>query len=184
MEEKDDLQTMIDKDILYCEEVWKKSSYDKEKMEKLFRSLLHRYGKKIQGFDREMLVISSYENSSKMAENYRENVKKLWKRLEDFRDNGYQNEGLEEFYIRAEKDEISFRVDFSQVRIEIGMMEALSPLEKEEIMVHLSQMEDICARPLPRSKRWEMLRGHMFWLSGKDVAVVMKILVLFLKINE
>jgi len=184
MEQKKDLRTMIDEDILHCQEVWKKSSYDKDEMEKLFHSLLLRYEEEIEGLDMGMSVTSSYEKSSEMAENYRENVKKLLKRLEGFRENGYQNEGLVDFYIRAEQNEISFNMDFSQVRIDIGMMEDISSLEKDEIMVHLSQMEDICARPLPRSKRWEMLRGHMFWLSGKNVAVVMKIVPLFMKINQ
>ena len=37
--------------------------------------------------------------------------------------------------------------------------------------------------PMDKKERWEMLREHLVWLSGKDVAVAMKILPLFFRIN-
>ena len=44
-------------------------------------------------------------------------------------------------------------------------------------------METICAQVTPKKERWEMLREHLVWLSGKDVTVAMKILPLFFRIN-
>ena len=69
------------------------------------------------------------------------------------------------------------------MRLEIGMMQGLSLAEREDIMVHLDAMEPICAQVTPKKERWEMLREHLVWLSGKDVTVAMKILPLFFRIN-
>ena len=93
------------------------------------------------------------------------------------------NEGLIEYSIAKEREELNFNADFTTVRLEIGMMQGLSLAEREDIMVHLDAMETICAQVTPKKERWEMLREHLVWLSGKDVTVAMKILPLFFRIN-
>ena len=56
--------------------------------------------------------------------------------------------------------------------------------EKEEIMMKLDEMEEICAQVVPRSKKWESLREYLIWVSGKEADVAMEILPLFFRIND
>ena len=169
MPEEKDIRTMIDEDIDRVERVWEASSYDSDALEELFRLLLEHYAERIEGFTKRLKVIQPYEDIADMAENYREN--------------GYSNEGLIEYSIAKEREELNFNADFTTVRLEIGMMQGLSLAEREDIMVHLDAMETICAQVTPKKERWEMLREHLVWLSGKDVTVAMKILPLFFRIN-
>ena len=103
--------------------------------------------------------------------------------MKGFRENGYRNEGLAEYYIRRDRQELNFDADFTTVRLEIGMMQTLSTAEREDILAHLEAMEAICAQVMPKQERWEELREHLVWLSGKDATVAMKVLPLFFRIN-
>ena len=183
MSEEKDIRTMIDEDIANGERVWEASSYDSEAMASLFSLLLERYAEKIEGFTKGLKVLQPYEDIADAAENYRENVRTLLERLKGFRENHYSNEGLLEYYIAREHEELKLDADFTTVRLEIGVMNGLSRCEREDIMAHLDAMERICAQVTPKKERWEMLREHLVWLSGKDVTVAMKVLPLFFRIN-
>lgn len=184
MEQEKDLKAMVDADILHCEKVWKESSYDKDCLEELFQTMLFRYIDIIDNFAEGMRVVSFYETSAKLAENYRENVKILLERLYAFQENGYSNEGFGEVLSKTQDDnvgEISF--NFTQVRIDIGMMEGICQVEREDINQKLSEMEEICAMPISMKKKWEKLRGYVVWVSGKKAEIALKLLPLFLKMK-
>ena len=123
MPEEMDIRTMIDEDIDRVERVWEASSYDSDALEELFRLLLEHYAERIEGFTKRLKVIQPYEDIADMAENYRENVQTLLERMKLFRENGYSNEGLIEYSIAKEREELNFNADFTTVRLEIGMMQ-------------------------------------------------------------
>ncbi len=183
MTEKKDIRAMVDEDIAHAEAVWEASSYDSEELAALFHLLLEHYAERIDGFVKGLRVIQPYEGSADAAEIYRRNIRDLLERLKGFRENGCSNEGLMEYYIRRDRQEIDMDADFTSVRLRIGMMEGLQRTEKDDIMSHLDAMEHICAQVMMKKEKWEALREHMVWLSGKDVAVVMQILPLFFRIN-
>lgn len=130
MPEEKDIRTMIDEDIDRVERVWEASSYDSDALEELFRLLLEHYAERIEGFTKRLKVIQPYEDIADMAENYRENVQTLLERMKLFRENGYSNEGLIEYSIAKEREELNFNADFTTVRLEIGMMQGLSLAER------------------------------------------------------
>lgn len=183
MTEEKNIRVMVDEDILHGETVWDASSYDSDAMEGLFQLLLEHYTEEIDGFTKGLRVIQPYEDTAKRAEICRENVHTLLERLKGFRENGYSNEGLMEYYIQRERQEVDLDADFTSVRLEIGMLEGLSHAEREDIISHLDEMEMICARVMTKTEKWESMREHMVWLSGKDVTVAMKLLPLFFRIN-
>lgn len=174
----------LDEDIDRSLETWDAYSYDEEKMSVLFRYLMGTYGALIEGFCDELRVIQPYEKTALQAEAYRENVKKMLERLEGFRQNGYKNEGLLEYYLSQEQKDISMEVDFTQLRLEIGFMESLSRHEKDEIIEKLGEMEEICSQVLLKRQKWDQLRRYLVWLSGKDVDIALKILPIFFKISK
>lgn len=178
-----DLKTMVDADIKHCEAVWKEASYDRERLEQLFQTILFRYIDIIKNFAEEIRVVSAYETNAKLAETYRENIKILLERLYAFQKNGYSNEGLGEYFHKDTEEMASFCLSFTQVRMEIGMMEGICEAQRQEINEKLAEMEAICAMPISMKKKWEKLRGYVVWLSGKNAEVAMKILPLFLKIR-
>lgn len=181
--EKKKLRTMVEEDIAHAEAIWKESSYDSEKLERLFHLLLEHYAEKIEGFVRGLHVVQPYDATADRAEIYRQNVSLLMDRLKGFRENGCKNEGLAEYYIRRERQDIDKNADFTATRLKLGMLPELNRLEKEEIMAHLDEMEMICAQAIPKKEKWEALREHMVWLSGKDVRVMLLMLPLFFRIN-
>lgn len=181
--EEKDIRQMVDEDIVHCREVWAQYSHDKENMAELFGYLLQRYDEKIEGFLEDLCVIQDRESSADAAEIYRYNIRLLLTRLEGFRENGYSNEGLAEYYIRKEQREINLTADFTSVRMAFGLRQ-MHPLEKEEVMEKLDEMEEICSKPVPKGKKWEMMRGYLVWLSGKDVETAMQMLPLFFRIND
>ena len=183
MTEEKDIRTMVDEDIAHAEAVWDASSYDSEAMGELFYRLMEQYREEIEGFVKGLRVIQSDEDTAHKAEVYRENVKVMLERLKGFRENGCSNEGLMEYYMNRDREELDFEADFFSVRMEIGMMECISRPEREDIMGHLDEMEAICAQVMTKKEKWEALREHLVWLSGKDVAVAMKVLPLFFRIN-
>ena len=182
MTEKKEIRTMVDEDIAHAEAVWEASSYDSDVMEVLFFRLVEHYAEEISDFLKGLRVIQSDADAADLAEVYRENIKVMLERLKGFRENGYTNEGLLEYYIAKDHQELDFEADFTTVRLEIGMM-ALSYTEKEDFMQHLDEMENICAQVTTKADKWEAMREHLVWLSGKDVSVALKILPLFFRIN-
>jgi len=182
--DKKDFYRRIDEDIDRSRETWDDYSYDEEKMSVLFRHLMSTYKDEIEGFCVGLKVIQPYEDSALQAEAYRENVKKMVERLEGFRHNGYQNEGLLEYYLKLENNNVSMDVNFTDLRLEIGMMENISKYEKDEIIEKLGEMDEICSRVLFKRQKWELMREYLVWLSGKDVEVALRILPIFLKINK
>ena len=182
MTEEKDIRTMVDEDIAHAEAVWDASSYDSEAMEALFGLLMEHYKEEIDGFVKGLRVIQTYEGSADMAEVYRENVKVMMERLKGFRENGYSNEGLMEYYMMLDRQELDYEADFTSVRLDLGLME-ISRSEREDIIRHLDEMEEICSQVMTKKEKWEALREHLVWLSGKDVAVAMKLLPLFFRIN-
>lgn len=183
MKEEKEIRTMVDEDIAHAEAVWDASSYDSEAMEALFFRLVEHYAEVISGFLKGLRVIQSNEAAANLAEAYRENVKIMLERLKGFRENDCSNEGLLEYYIAKDRQEPNFEADFFAVRLELGLMEHLSRAEREDIMNHLDEMEEICSRVVTQKEKWEALREHLVWLSGKDVAVAMKLLPLFFRMN-
>lgn len=183
MNEKDFCRK-LDEDIDRSLETWDAYSYDEEKMSVLFRYLMGAYGDIIEGICDELSVIQPYEKTALQAEAYRENVKKMLERLEGFRQNGYKNEGLLEYYLRLEQNDIIMDVDFTQLRLEIGFMEGLSKHEKDEIIEKLGEMEEICSKVLLKRQKWDQLRKYLVWLSGKDVNIALMILPIFFKISK
>ena len=183
MTDEKDICMVVDEDIAHAEAVWDASSYDSEAMESLFYRLMEHYGDQIDGFVKGLNVIQSDEDTADRARAYRENVKIMMERLKGFRENGYSNEGLMEYYMAKDRQELNFEADFFSVRMDIGMMENLSRGEREEIMRHLDEVEAICAQVMTKKEKWGELRKHLVWLSGKDVAIAMKLLPLFFRIN-
>ena len=182
MTEEKDICTMVDEDIALGKAVWAASSYDSEAMGELFYHLMERYKDEIEDFVKGLKVIQSDEDTADMAEIYRGNIRVMMERLKGFRENGYSNEGLMEYYIARDRQELNFEADFTTVRLDLGLME-ISRGEREDIMRHLDEMEEICSQVLTKTEKWEGLREHLVWLSGKDVAVAMKLLPLFFRIN-
>ena len=183
MTDEKDICMVVDEDIAHAEAVWDASSYDSDAMEGLFYRLMEHYGDQIDGFVKGLRVIQSDEDTADRAKAYRENVKIMMERLKGFRENGYSNEGLMEYYMMRDRQELNYEADFFSVRMDIGMMEGLSRGEREDIMRHLDEMESICAQVMTKKEKWEELRKHLVWLSGKDVTVAMKLLPLFFRIN-
>lgn len=183
MEDEKELRQMIEEDLQYCEEMWSSYSHDKEKLGEIFQRLLVHYEGKIDGFHEDLAVIQNREPSADSAEVYRRNILLLLERIKGFLDNGCSNEGLAEYYIRKEQKPVDMGAGFTAVRISLGMRH-MPALEKEEIMEKLDEMEEICAKAVPRGKKWELIRGYLIWLSGKDVETAMEILPLFFKINN
>lgn len=172
---------LIEEDIAYAEA--QASSYDIEALEEVFYRLMEHYRECIEGFSKDLQVVQVYESPGAMAEIYRENIRLLLERLEGFRENGYSNEGLTEYYIRRDWQEMHLDMDFTAVRLELGML-GLSAGEMEEIAEHLNDMEAICARVTTQKEKWEGMRTHLVWLSGQEVGIAVKLLPLFFKINE
>ena len=128
-----ELKRMVNNDIEYCKKEWENYSFDWERMGQLFGKMMHKYINVIDGFDKDMKVISAYEKKNNSGDTYRDNLKLIISRLEAFRDNGYKNEGLlkennSEFNIRP-----YCREDFDMVRLIIDRSEKINKKEKEEI---------------------------------------------------
>ncbi len=185
MAEQKDWAKVVEADIHWCEETWKSYSHDKDVMGNLYHILLARYIDVIEGFDNDMLVVSPCDSISNTAEIYRRNVALILQRLKEFRDNGYTNEGLAEYRLRLEQvDPVSFDMNFLQVRSIIGQMQGIPLADKDEILEKLEEMEKICTKAITKREKWDMLRGHVIWVSGQELNVAMKIIPLFLKINS
>ncbi len=125
MAEDKKIRAMVKEDLTHAQLVWEASSYDSEKLEKLFHLLLEHYAERIEGFVKGLHVLQPYEATADKAEIYRQNVSILLDRLKAFEANGCKNEGLMEYYIRRDKQKIDMNADFTSIRLQIGMMPEL-----------------------------------------------------------
>ena len=170
-----EVKRMVNRDIEYCKQQWENHSFDWEVMGELFWQMMNRYINIIDGFEKDMKIISAYEKKNDSGDTYRHNVQIIIKRLEAFRDNGFKNEGLnrefnKDFKIwRYEMDE------FNDVRRVLDENEVLDSDEKEEISLKLDEIEAICASDENPTDKWEKLRPYVVWLSGKNLVVASQI---------
>ncbi len=178
------ISEMVDEDILISQEYFEKYSYDADKMESLYYYLVHRYHNVIEGFCVDFVVLQPFDTTVDKAKGYARNVLYMHKRLIEFRENGYSNEGLLEYYLRREYQEIDMEIDFTTLRLEIGMMKSLPYYERKEIIQKIDEIEEICTQVIFKKQKWERLREYLIWVSGKDVQIALKILPLFFKINH
>ena len=176
MTEEKEMQQMIEDDFAQYEIVWTQFYNDKETMEALFLMLISHYIDKINGFAEGIEVLSAYQKVEQQVEICRKNISLLIERMKLFQQNNYSNDGLFDLYLEQEreKDTIITEMDFTAVRLSIGMM--------EEVIVKLGEIEEICSLPLTRKRKWDKLRQYIVWISGKDVKIALKVLPLFLKI--
>ncbi len=184
MTEEKEMQQMIEDDFAQYEIVWTQFYNDKETMEALFLMLISHYIDKINGFAEGIEVLSAYQTIEQQVEICRKNISLLIERMKLFQQNNYSNDGLFDLYLEQEreKDIIITEMDFTEVRLSIGMMEEISSIEKEEVIEKLGEIEEICSLPLTRKRKWDKLRQYIVWISGKDVKIALKVLPLFLKI--
>jgi hypothetical protein len=174
---------MLDDDIMECNEIWNKYSHDSKRMGGLFDMLIMRYSDIIEDFSEGMEVVTSYENPVQQGELYRKNVKLLLTRMENFRKNGYSNDGLKELYIKSGIKGGALDISFNEARKIIQENGILSILEKKEISDKLDEMEEIYNVPDTKRNKWEKMRPYVIWSTGKDADTAMLILSMVLKIN-
>lgn len=174
----------VDKDIAMVESAMQEFSYDRDQLSSIFNHLIMAYESTIDGFCNGLHVVQFYDTPQEQVEVYNHNITLMSSRLVAFRENKYKNAGLREYYIKKEYQEISFQVDFTQLRLDIGMMEKLRQSERNEIIERLDEMERICTTVGYKKEKWDQLRQYLVWLSGKDVDVALKILPVFFKINH
>ena len=174
---------MLDDDIMECNEIWNKYSHDAKRMGGLFDMLIMRYSDIIEDFSEGMEVVTSYENPVQQGELYRKNVKLLLTRMENFRKNGYSNDGLKELYIKSGIKGGALDISFNEARKIIQENGNLSILEKREITDKLDEMEEIYNVPDTKRNKWEKMRPYVIWSTGKDADTAMLILSMVLKIN-
>ncbi len=178
-----ELKRMVNRDIEYCKTEWDNYSFDWERMEKLFLEMITRYVGVIDGFDVGLKVISGYEKKNMSGDTYRDNIQIIIKRLEAFRDNGYKNDGLHK------EDYTDFNITrydmgkFNEARMLLDGSERLSKNEKAEISEKLDEIEYICSSNEMPSKKWDMLRPYVIWLSGKSLVTASWIMPLMLMIE-
>ncbi|MEA4815819.1 MAG: hypothetical protein VB120_03060 [Lachnospiraceae bacterium] len=183
----DNLKQEVDYDLNYCKEIWKKYSHDITVMEPLFNKMLLKYLNVIENFDKDLKVISVYEENNKKSEICRSNMSIIINKLEDFKNNGYNNERLFEYYINFDDESLSMdevsRLGFNEARKLISESESIPPKEKEEICDKIDEIEKIYRMLAPKNEKWRLLRPYVMWVSGKSVNVAMLVLSLILKIE-
>ena len=59
-----ELKRMVNNDIEYCKKEWDNYSFDWERMGRLFEKMIHKYINVIDGFDKDLKVISAYEKKN------------------------------------------------------------------------------------------------------------------------
>ena len=174
---------MLDDDIMECTEMWNKYSFDAQRMSGLFDMLMLRYSDIIEGFSEGLEVVTAFEDKSLKSELYRKNVKLLLTRMENFRKNGYSNEGLKEFYINTGVKGGIMDITFNEGRKMVMENEYMSEPEKNEIINKFDEMETIFLAPDTKRNKWEKMRPYVMWATGKDADTAMIILSLVIKIN-
>ena len=136
-----ELKRMVNNDIEYCKKEWDNYSFDWERMGRLFDKMIHKYINVIDGFDKDLKVISAYEKKNNSGDTYRDNLRLIISRLEAFRDNGYKNEGLLKENSKGFNIRPYDRTEFDSVRLIMDRCEKIGKKEKEEISQKLDEIE-------------------------------------------
>lgn len=178
-----ELQYAVDEDLLILKDSWKKYSHDYERMEKLFNAMIFKYADRIDDFADEMEVISPYEGAAKQAEALRHNVSTIIKRLEIVKEYGYKKDCLQEYYLKENVKGKAVNVDFNEARRFFGENQNLSSFERNEILMKIDEIEEICISICPKKEKWDKLRPYIVWLSGKDSTTGLMIISLIQRIN-
>ncbi len=173
-----ELKRMVNNDIEYCKKEWDNYSFDWERMGRLFDKMIHKYINIIDGFDKDLKVISAYEKKNNSGDTYRDNLRLIISRLEAFRDNGYKNEGLLKENIRGFNIRPYDRTEFDSVRLIMDRCEKIGKKEKEEISRKLDEIETVCTSTAEPTEKWNRLRPYVVWLSGKSLNIASYILPL------
>ena len=173
-----ELKRMVNNDIEYCKKEWDNYSFDWERMGRLFDKMIHKYINIIDGFDKDLKVISAYEKKNNSGDTYRDNLRLIISRLEAFRDNGYKNEGLLKENIRGFNIRPYDRTEFDSVRLTMDRCEKIGKKEKEEISRKLDEIETVCTSAAEPTEKWNRLRPYVVWLSGKSLNIASYILPL------
>ncbi len=173
-----ELKRMVNNDIEYCKKEWDNYSFDWERMGRLFDKMIHKYINIIDGFDKDLKVISAYEKKNNSGDTYRDNLRLIISRLEAFRDNGYKNDGL----LKEKSDGFNIRPydrnEFDSVRLIMDRCEKIGKKEKEEISQKLDEIETVCTSASEPTEKWNRLRPYVVWLSGKSLNIASYILPL------
>lgn len=173
-----ELKRMVNNDIEYCKKEWDNYSFDWERMGRLFDKMIHKYINIIDGFDKDLKVISAYEKKNNSGDTYRDNLRLIISRLEAFRDNGYKNDGLLKENIRGFNIRPYDRTEFDSVRLTMDRCEKIGKKEKEEISRKLDEIETVCTSAAEPTEKWNRLRPYVVWLSGKSLNIASYILPL------
>lgn len=173
-----ELKRMVNNDIEYCKKEWDNYSFDWERMGRLFDKMIHKYINIIDGFDKDLKVISAYEKKNNSGDTYRDNLRLIISRLEAFRDNGYKNDGLLKENIRGFNIRPYDRTEFDSVRLIMDRCEKIGKKEKEEISRKLDEIETVCTSAAEPTEKWNRLRPYVVWLSGKSLNIASYILPL------
>lgn len=173
-----ELKRMVNNDIEYCKKEWDNYSFDWERMGRLFDKMIHKYINIIDGFDKDLKVISAYEKKNNSGDTYRDNLRLIISRLEAFRDNGYKNEGLLKENSKGFNIRPYDRTEFDSVRLTMDRCEKIGKKEKEEISQKLDEIETVCTSAAEPTEKWNRLRPYVVWLSGKSLNIASYILPL------
>lgn len=178
-----ELKYAVDEDLLAAKDIWKKFSYDAEKLENLFNTLIFKYVDKIDGFSEDLEVISPYDDKIKHAEALRYNVEIIIKRLEIIKKQDYRTDGLREYYLKEGVEGRAVQINFNEARRAVSENDDISKVERNEILNKLDEIEEICISVEPKREKWNKLRPYVVWASGKDVTIALIVLSLIQRIN-
>ena len=178
-----EIKRMVNNDIEYCKHEWDEYSFDVEKMAVLFDKMMFRYEKIIKNFDEDMKVVLAYKTDSDAGDVYRHNVKLIIKKLEEFRDNGYKNDGLGAEN-NPEHDILPYDAnEFDSARLFLEQSEQLSESQKSEAIQKIEEIEEICMSDNKPSYKWEQLKPYVVWLTGKNLIIASHIMPLFMLVK-
>ena len=160
------------RDIERCKDVLENYGDDTFKLSSLFFDLITAYSK-VEGFSKDLQVVNEHYDKEKAAKTYRFNIALMEERLEDYVAN--KCEGLSRHTVKN-PEYISELFDAGKVKI--SMMDSLSDSAKSDILKRLDEIKAICLSEDSAEVKWEKMRPHIMWLSGKDVRSALIILPL------
>lgn len=179
----DNSKEELKSDIQIYKDIWEKYSHDKDKIEDLFNQILYKYFDEIDGLSDGLKVVSAYEEKTKLADVYRNNVKILLKRLEIFNNDemAFADSMKQQ---RAYDYKKKIKEEFFNTRFEINQNDKVSFAEKNEVLDKLDEMEQISLMNELKERRWERLRPYILWVSGKKLGIAVKIINLLYVIGN
>ena len=173
----------VEKDLEFLKETYKKYSYDADIMEEAFNSTFFKYVDKIKFFAGGMDVISVFDNKVNMAEAVRNNVALIIKRLEIYITSGFDENCLQEFYLREGFKGEAINITFGEARKIFYENRELSVSDRNEIEQMVDLVEEVYSSVDTKKNKWHRLRPVIMWVSGKDVETGLLFLSLIQKIN-